>query len=76
MGIGYVFCNLASIVCFAGATYLISKDKDEGWGWLIFAVVLCAQCPQSQMKDTKNKLYFDVEDVDIETLYFKKEDSE
>lgn len=33
--------NLASIVFAIGAIYLASKDQ-EGWGWCIFAAILCS----------------------------------
>lgn len=34
-----LFCKLPSIVCFAGATYIMSLGG-SGWGWLIFAGIL------------------------------------
>lgn len=33
--------RLPTCLCFAGAIYLLAIGVTSGWGWLIFAGILC-----------------------------------
>lgn len=45
--------RLPSCICFIGAIYLMIIGVTSGWGWLIFAGVLC--CGSISQKDDKDK---------------------
>lgn len=36
-----VLLRLPTCLCFAGAIYLMAIGVTSGWGWLVFAGILC-----------------------------------
>ena len=48
-----LFGNLTSLTCACSACYLAIQDK-PGWGWFLFAAVVCAASLKTSEKSKKS----------------------
>lgn len=48
-----LFGNLTSLTCACSACYLATQDK-PGWGWFLFAAVVCAASLKTSEKSKKS----------------------